>query len=402
MKGQLANIVVLIDPFTRNYVDRVEYDALSKHVSVITDIRELSDSYYDSDLVLFEPSVPAGVSPEILEEMIRMYNIRAHLICSNKAVMEVMSFVCNVVLADFKVIEWRLIYAVVNQDLAILESYSSFSQNRIDFASTVQALPNDCYASVNRMYNAYLDLGSMLFSVVDRNSRLEELLGNYKAASNNTVKAITELRRLLKNSQELNRVYSALLSKEYDVTFSGLYSERPKVLYIKTVTHLAGVDQLLMVLYAVLTRQRKSSCKILKLVDQANALAVRYTPNNYFPLHNSYNTQDVLTNDFLLSLGSYQVLMSLLMLNRSGLDFLIVHDQRGTLNSALDDQLIDLKLYEVSADYAVLGEYENMLTDIKSVSEFHWDFKEVAECTGSATLKLTSHPTVSKLLDYLI
>lgn len=396
-----GNIVVLIDPQTRKSAESITYDALSKHVTVITDLREVTDSYYGCDLVFFEPAVPGVVTLDALRETIDLYSINAHLIFSIKEIGELMGTICHCVKASYKSIEWNLIYAVVHSDLAILEPYQRSLFEPVEFAKTVESLPAECAEPVNRMYHSYISLASAYMSLIGENARSREMLDMYRSIGSKTRQAIEELQGLLKEATDANRVYCAMLSKSYDTTFTGLYPDRPRVLYIKQISHLSGIDNLLAVLYSTVTRQYKVSCKIVKLVDQANAASIRYVPNVYVPLTDRYNTHDVLANDFLVSLGAYNVLMSLLMLNRSGLELLIVHDQRGTMGNAIDSALVDLKLNEISGDYAILGEYENILSDVDKQSQFFWSFREIAQYTGSNIVKLLNHPTVGKILDYL-
>ena len=250
------------------------------------------------------------------------------------------------------------------------------------------------------MYFSYISMASELDRLISKNAKLEETVANYHSLGRRTSGAIKELHKLLDEATAENRSMCAALSESYDVTFSGAYADRPRVLYIKSVSHLSGIDSLLMLLYTVCVKQYKTSCKIVKLVDSANASSVRYVPQAYVPLTDSYNTHDLLVNDFVVSLGAYNLLFGLLMLNRSALEVLIVHDCRGSMNDALDSSLVDLKLVEMSGDYAVLGEYDNILSDLPT-APFVWNFNEASKYTGTNSVKLTNHPSVAKIFDYL-
>lgn len=397
-----GNIVVLIDQLTLHAVDTITYDALSKHVTVVTDIRELGDAHYGCEFVFFEPSVPAVVTPEILTEVVDLYAIRAHLVYALEEVRQLFPENIHAIKADFKILEWNLIYAVLNGDAAVLEPYQRTRLVSAEFATLLENLPQELVGPVNRMYNSYLSLGAHLHTLIGKNAELEERLQSYKAVGHKTTEAMEELKRLLESTVRQNRAYCAMLSESYDVTFTGLYTERPRTLYIKTISHLSGVDNLVALLYAVLTKQYKVSCKVVKLVDSTNPLAVSYVPNNYVPLTDTYNTYDVLKNDFMVSLGAYNILFNLLMMNRSGLDVLIVHDQRGVAGDAIDSSLVDLKINEMSSDIAVLSEYNNVLSDLEGHAQFVWDFRQIQKYTGTNSLKLANHPTVGKIMDYLM
>jgi len=397
----ISNVVVLLDNYTRHAVESVTYDALVRHVTVLTDIREISDSNYACEFVFFEPAVPAIVTPENLKYVQETFGVKAHLVYQTDAVADLFGDMVHSVKASYSLLEWNLIYAILNSDSAILEPYQRAKSKAMEFASLLENVPDDLVAPLNKMYLSYLSLGSDYRKLITENSRLQELLGNYKSVGAKTAKAIKELRELFNQVSSENRTYCAMLSESYDVMFTGVYPDRPRVLYVKSISHVAGVDNLLMVLYSVLTKQYKVSCKVVKLVDSANAISLRYVPNVYLPLSDSYSTSDVLSNDFLMSLGAYNLLMGLLMLNRSRLDYLIVHDMRGTMNAALDASLYDLRLNEVSQDYAVLGEYDNLLSDYPQ-APFNWSFSDIIEFTGTNTSKIAHHKTVASILDYLM
>lgn len=397
-----GNVVVLIDPYTRKSVESITYDALAKHVTVITDVREITDANYACDFVFFEPAVPAVVTPAIVSEFVSMYGVKPHLVYSTPEVAEAFGGQIHAVSASYKALEWNLVYAVIHNDLAVLEPYQRSRDASVKFAELIDGLPAECKDPVGRLYTSYLELSHTVSTLLESNALLRETVDNYRSVGSKTSAAIEELKKLLQDAVQQNQTYCAMLSESYDVTFNGMYADRPRVLYIKTISHLSGIDNLLMVLYAVLTKQYRVSCKVVKLVDSANAVSIRYVPNVYVPLSDSYNTYDVLSNDFVMNLGAYNILMNLLMLNRSGLDILIVHDMRGTMNSALDSSLVDLQLHEISGDYSVLGEYDNVLTDVGKGAQFVWKYEDVMEYTGTETSKLANHPTIAHIMDFLI
>lgn len=395
------SIVILLDTYTRHSVDTITYDAIAKHASVVSDIREISDVYYGSSFVFFDASVPSIVTPELLGHAVDTFKVKPFLVYQNDAVKDLLPSYVTSIKSGYRTIEWNLIYAVVNGDTAIMETYQKAGINQYDLASLFENLPEAYIEPINKLYHSYLSLGSQLHTLTKERVQLKGSIANYRSVATRTNSIIKELKGLYDEVVGENRVLAAMLSESYDKTFKGIFLDRPRVLYIKTLSHLSGIDSLIMVLYSVLTKQYKVSVKVVKLVDSANAVSLRYVPNVYFPLSDSYNTHDVLVNDFLLSLASFNLLMGQLMLNRSRLDFLIVHDMRGTLNPALDSSLYDLRLNEMSSDYATLVEYDNILSDYKK-APFYWNFAEVAEYTGTNALKLANNKTISAILDFLM
>ena len=396
------SIVVLIDQFTKATVETVTYDVLSKHVAVVTDIRELTDENYKSSVVIFEPSFSVMVTPEILAELKQNLEIEVFAVYQNEDAVRALTGLVHPIKADYSEIGWNFIYAVVNNDLAILEPYQRSVRVLDGFNAVRSRIPEDVVEYLDRFRGSYMTLVSAVQDVLTENAKLRETVEAQETIGRQTIAGIVELKELLDRSQDKVNAYELMLSKSYTVEFGGFYPERPRVLYIKRLSHLAGIDTLLSILFAVLTKQYMTSCKIIKLVDSSDALDLRYVPNTYVPVTDTYNTSQLLTNDFLVKLGGYNVMFDTLMLNRSGLDYLIVHDMRGVMGTALNPNLIDLRLNEMSADYAVLGEYDNVLSDFGKQVDYPWSFKESRKYTGTEIIKLTNHPTVGAILDNLI
>lgn len=397
-----TNIAVLIDVFTKATVKTISYDALSKHVSVITDIREISDEHSKASLVIFEPALGMIVTPEILVQVKSEQNLTVYIVFQSNCVEELYAGIATCIRADYSNISWNFVYAVVNLDSAILEPYQRSIKVLDEFKSVRSKLPEDLQEYFERFRGTYLNLILQTQNLVAQNAELQATVEAQAEIGKQTIAGLLELKQLFDKSQDKVNAYELLLSKEYDTVFGGFYPERPRVLYIKQISHVAGIDLFLSVLFSVLTKQYRSSCKILKLLDSSNALDFRYIPNNYTVVTDPYNISELLANDFLLKLGSLNVMFDTLMLNRSGLEYLIVHDMRGTMSYALNSNLIDLQVHETSADYAVLGEYDNVFSSGGEHVVFPWDFKECAQYTGTSVIKLANHPTVGAILDLLI
>lgn len=397
-----SNIIVLIDRFTKDTVGSITYDTLSKHAVVITDIREIGDEHFRGHVVIFEPCVSAIVTPEILQEVISKFEVTVHLVYQHSEVVAPIINLVSAIKADYSDLSWNFVYAVVNEDLAILEPYQRSVKILDGFSAFKQRIPADMQEYMDRFRGSYLDLVARTGDIIAEISHLRTVAQAQEAIGRQTIAGLVELKGLLDRSQDKVNAYEALLSKEYAKVFAGFYPERPRVLYIKKISHISGVDTLLSVLFAVLTKQYRSSCKVIKLVDSGNALDMRYIPNTYVAVTDPYNTAELFSNDFLMKLGAYSVMFDTLMLNRSGLEYLIIHDMRGTMSTALDSTLIDLRLNEISSDYAVLGEYDNVLSDQGRFVTFPWSFKECQKYTGSNVVKLANHPTIAAILDLLI
>lgn len=397
-----SNIVVLVDQFTKATVDSVTYDALNKHVTVITDMRELTETHAGADVVIFEPALNMVVTPEILDEFRESLSIKAHLFYQDESNIAAVKSKCHCIRADYSVIDWNIVYAAVREDSAILEPYQR-SVRVLDYYKTVlDRIPEDMRDYFARFHASYMDLAGIVSTLTEENARLRETVEIQEKIGQQSVAGIVELKNLLDDSQDKCNAYETLLSKSYDTIKGGFFPDRPRILYIKSISHVAGMDTLISVLFSALRAQYKASVKVVKLVDAGMAQQLRYVPDYYVHVQDSYNTGVLLENDHLLKLGAYSMMFDTLLLNRSGLEYLIIHDMRSSLNSALDSTLIDLRLNEMGADYAMLGEYDNVVSGVKKKVMFPWPFEEIQKHTGTKSVRLVNHPTVVAILEQLV
>lgn len=397
-----SDVIILIDIHTRCVAKNIAYNSIAKHATVLTDIREVSEANQGSSLVFFEPAVPVMITPEIIRETKEMFNVEPVFIYNEDGASALFEDVAYCVQADYSNIEWNLVYAAVTKDSAILEPYLRIRREPLDVAELLDKIPEHLLSPVSRLYYGYNELRRDYSHLLEKCRNAEEQVAIMDSLYQRSRGAMYELRTMLDKTIEENRKYSALLSESYDKTFVGIYNERPRTLYIKQISHVSGMDNFIFTLSSVIKAQYKLSCKVVKLVDSTNSLCLRYIPNNYFYLESSYSTAAVLENEYLVSLGAYSMLFSLLMMNRSGLDILIVHDLRGTPNSALDEKgLVDLTLHEVSGDYAVLSEYDNVISDL-STAPFAWEFSKISKAGSTGAAMMGNHPTIGRVLSYII
>ena len=393
--------VVLIDTYTRQS-SKLAYDVISKHAAIVTDPSEVGEMHQGADFIFFEPAVGVVLTPDHLEQMIDSYKLKPTLVYREDKSLALFDERTYGIKADYSKIDWTFIYAVCTKDQAILEAYQA-SRDAIDVAGNfLSKLPKDMEMPMERLYSTACSLAVRYNSIVEENTKLKEAARVQSSVTKKSRDAIEELAKLLEESQSACHGYEALLSKSYDQTFGGFYPERPKVLYIKTISHVSGINTLLTLLQTVITRQYLSSCKVVKLVDSHASKTLRYTPMSYKRITDVYDSTAILHSDFIVKLGAYHELFDLLMTNRSGLDYLIVHDERDAFKPALDKPLVDLYLNEVSSDFATLAEYDNILSDFGSNIPYVWNFAEVSKYSGTDSIKLTGHPTVASILGDLM
>ena len=160
------SIVVLIDQFTKATVETVTYDVLSKHVAVVTDIRELTDENYKSSVVIFEPSFSVMVTPEILAELKQNLEIEVFAVYQNEDAVRALTGLVHPIKADYSEIGWNFIYAVVNNDLAILEPYQRSVRVLDGFNAVRSRIPEDVVEYLDRFRGSYMTLVSAVQDVL--------------------------------------------------------------------------------------------------------------------------------------------------------------------------------------------------------------------------------------------
>lgn len=397
-----SNIVLLIDQFTKNTVDSITYDALNKHVTIITDMKELAEVHRGASVVMFEPAVSLIVTPEILQEAQESLGLKFFLFYQSDAAIAAVADKCQCIKADYSVIDWNIVYAAVRQDLAILEPYQRSVRVLDAYKGIRDRLPADLQEYFTRFHTSYMDLAGIVNTLLSENAGLRETVATQEKLGELAVSGISELKDLLDYSQDRCNAYETLLSKSYDITKGGFFPDKPRVMYIKSISHVAGMDTLISALFAALKTQYKVSVKVVKLVDAGTAQHLHYIPNYYVHVQDSYNTAVLLESEHLLKLGAYSIMFDTLLLNRSGLEYLIVHDMRSTPSCALDSTLIDLRLNELTADYVMLGEYDNVISDSSKGAMFQWSWKEIQKHTGTKSVRLVSHPTVVSILEQFV
>ena len=397
MENQTNRVIVLLDQFTKDSANTITYDTISQHATVVQDIREATPELGDT-VVFFEPAAMYVATPAIVKEL---KDFAFVLVYSNQEIADTFPSNVKKVKCGCEVIDWNLVYAVLYQDMAILDTYAN--REPLDaYSSFEQKLPPDLKAYANRLRASYISNNQSMNDLLRQNSKLQEQLAVQTSIGERAMSGLLEMKELFDRAQTKLHSYELMLSASSNVPFNDFYADKPNILLVKSISHLAGIDVLLSTLYSVITNQYRSSCKVVKLVDSSNARDIRYTPNNYKPLGDAFDTSEILMNDFILKLGAYNGLFDHLLLNRSGLNYLIVHDMRGMLQPCLDDSLVTLRLNEMTSDYAAIGEYSNILSEEGSNVEFPWSDAECRKYAGTKITRLTNHPTVTKILSLII
>ena len=253
------------------------------------------------------------------------------------------------------------------------------------------------------MYHSLLDCYTQYNSLLKNHIDLQGLCNGYEAIFNKVKKGVIQLQEYYDSVNIRASESETRLSADFDKIIDGEYPDRPIILYFKEFQHIQGMDVLLGVLHFVITVQYRRSCKVVKLLDSSNALQTRFVPNNYIFMQNSYNNRDILENSFIVKRGLYDLFFDMLLLNRSKLHVLIVHDMRGCTSLALNDRLIHASVCCATSEYKEVFTDVNLLTESKKASKLFWNTSEYSKVPVSERLfKLSAHPTVRALIDEIL
>lgn len=394
------NTVVIIDMFTKGTC-KILLDSISKQVTVLNDLRELSTEHNNSVVIFFEPSVPSIVYPEVVKNIQDELSIDFRFVYFNDEFENVFDSSVKKYKIDFSTIDLVLCYAVVENDKSILDSYKESTVEIDSYKSFRDKLPAELISPFKSYHSSYLAMRNEYSKIISENLRLNNLLSIMESTNKKTKSVVDKLKSIAYEVIDKLHYYETMMSEADDKVSNGFYPERPKILYIKQISHLSGIDALLTSLFVAISKQKLSSVKILKLVDSSSALQIRYVPNTYTFISDVYSTAE-LSNPQIITCSSAQLMLDNLLLNRNKLEYLIIHDMRSCVNPSIDYNLIDLYLNEMSSDYAILGEYNNILSDDSTSAEYKWTYKEIMKSTGTSSIQLLNHPTIVKILGDLL
>lgn len=395
--------IILLDSSTRTLAKSISYTELSNIAYIVTDITEINNAYANMTVVLFESLIFSQTSIGVLRELKHLLNLKYILLYSNDDIVTLVSDICVLKKCDYRIIDHNLIYSVTMNDDIVFESYKHFGKPIFEFSQIANQVSENDFKFMNIMYQSLIDCYTQYNRLLEQHSNLQTVCESYEATFEKIKSGVKQLQEYYSTVDNRVSEFETRLSTDYDKIVVGEYPNKPIILYLKEFQHIPGIDILLNTIYFVVTVQYKHSCKIVKLLDSTNALQSMFIPNNYTYIQNTYNNRDILENDFILKRGVYDVFFDTLLLNRSSLYLLIVHDMRGCSSFALEENLIHTSIYCSSSEYSNIFDDVNLLTEDKNTSDLFWNSKEYNKISvKERLLKLSSHPTVTKIMDSIL
>lgn len=403
MQDKIDSCAIVLDSTTRVLAKSISYIELANFAHVLSDVDEINEAYNGMPIIIFESLLMTKVSIATLRDLRYRFNIDFILIYSNDEIGSIATSVCKLKKCDYRVIDVNLIYSVIMNDDVVFEAYKNVEHSIFSFRDIADDLNEKDTQYFKLMYHSLLDCYIQYNSLLKQYIDLQGLCDGYEAIFNKVKKGVTQLQEYYDSVNVRVSEYETRLSADFDKIVDGEYPNRPIILYFKEFQHIQGMDILLGVLHFVITVQYRRSCKVVKLLDSSNALQTRFIPSNYTFMQNSYNNRDILESNFIAKRGLYDLFFDLLLLNRSKLHILIVHDMRGCTSLALNDRLISSSVCCATSEYKQVFTDVNLLTESKKASKLFWNSSEYSKIPVSERLfKLSAHPTVRALIDEIL
>ena len=403
MTDKMESCVVILDNVTRTLAKSISYFELSNYAYVLNDIDELNEIHKDMNVIIFESLLLTKASIPMLRDLRYRLGVNLILLYSDDELGHLGGSVCITKKCDYCVIDVNLIYSVIMHDDIVFEAYKNVGNALMSFPKFAASIKDEDSSSFKLLYQSLLDSTLQLDLITTERLRLQNLCSGYEATFEKIRKGVDSLQKYYDSINIRAAEYETRLTADYDKVVGGEYPERPIILYFKEFQHIQGMDILLNILHFVITVQYKHSCKVIKLLDSSNAMQARFIPDNYVFMQNTYNNRDIMENSFILKRGSYDLLFDTLLLNRSKLHILIVHDMRGCTSLALDDELIHSSVCCATSEYKDIFDGVNLLTENKKASKLYWNTSEYARMPVNERLfRLSAHPTITALIEGIL
>jgi hypothetical protein len=304
-------------------------------------------------------------------------------------------------------ITYEILFAILKGDLISLSGQVSESVDPY-IRSLALKLQGSSNPDTRALAKGYLTTSEFLES---KDSLLEkvqesliELRVNYEKVETEKNELVKYHNELLKSSINLTRSieqYEIIFSRDiYSKLDLKYYAYRPKILYLKEYEELIYLESLLDTLLKTFRSQEKMSVKVLQLFDSESSRKSLTLPDRYQSLGDNFHSMDAESNDFLVKIGPYQELLSLLLTNTLGLDLLIIVDRKHHNETILKGDFLQLGMCRNSKHSSSLGLQEsNMITNSPGMP-YSWEYyKEYKELSSEELLvSLTSKPIIQNLV----
>lgn len=412
MKRNL-NAILLLDDRSRVKIKTSVSDLSVQGLSIIGELTELNETILDSTrkVLVLEDALRSRSMFSDLKLFQAAWNLEYHFVGVDDALLSVMAELGTCYKLDPTVIDYNDVYGIVYGDSAFRKKTIE-GHIESEFDSIAFELLTDKNSSVKerRLAEAFLSLNNIL---KDKQQTLDKVeLERKKDAS--------ELGRLTNYSKTLEQGYFKVLEsanqmnqslKQYEVILSkdiytkirlDRYQTKPSILYLKTYEDLLYLNSLLESLFEMFRLQARMNVKVVRLYDSSSSRKILSLPGQYYKVPHEFLKRDIIQHDFIAKVGGYEEMFDILLNNPSGLDLLIVVDQKDHSDVIFSGSFLQLALCRNEKRMHLYGlSPEHTIVNNSKSSELSWDFYEEFSSLNSEDkyLFLSSRPLMQRVFE---
>ena len=345
LKSNVSNLLVY-DVVIINDIRQLNRDMVNKTTRVII----VGDYNYESldDLMLYKD----------------IFGLTYYLISDNKLLLTLMKDYCDIYEMDYTNLSSNMIYSVLYDDKVEQERHKPeefIDVNTILCNNIIEESRDDKIISLAKNHLKLLRL-------------LEDRIQCEKDMSNKITLLESDIITYLSEVDSLNSNYTDLVGRvmeqskalrDYEIYFTqdfyskvslAKYKNRPLIIYFKEYQDLIHEHSFIITLFNIIKIQANRSCKILRLHDSNDLARIKSLEDEYFLVNSSFLESEIVSNDFITSIGNYTKLFDLLLRNDYRLDVLIVYDCKKYNDIVLEGT--DMVYYNVCRNAEVAAKLE--------------------------------------------
>lgn len=363
--------MVLLDKLSKRIVKLDNSLLSSAEITVVDSLYNIHDEYLDENrmVCVFEGqiSLPGGLNELQMYKDIAAYQYT--FLLSDDSDVKVVSSMGHTFICDTKAITLKLLQAAIYDDHSM--SAQAEDTNSIKYANS---LLKSLEAGDNwKLAKDYL---KTLESLHTNELQLQQLEDNYdKLSQQMAIQQENEARwrdgykKLFESVIQLNEKlaqYETIFTKDiYKKIDIRRYPDKPTIVYFKVYSEFIGINTFIETVVDTFRLQARKSVKVVQLFDSSGDRDVRMLPEYYHRLRGTYTSDDVVQNNYLCKVGDYSNLMDKLLLNKEGIDALIVIDNKNFDDVVFDGTFLQFNLcrtvthartFALAQDYTIINQ----------------------------------------------
>lgn len=316
-------------------------DIIKQGVLILSDISEVQSAVLTDykDIVIVQDFPKDGLVLGKLKIWKYLFTINIYYIYNDKRFVSLLEDVAQCVQFDYTHINGATLQAIVDNDKALLGELDAPIDKDIFKQSESIArrlLDNKASEELQILADAFINLQELYSNTLERLNLFKEssmeLENKLLNITHTKDKLLARQVDLLANIHKINnniKQYNVILDRDvYDKVYTSDFNNKPVIIYIKEWEEFLHLESFLQTLYDCFRVKARLSCKIIKLLDSSSSKKVLAIPEKYYNVQSKFNSKYLDNNDFIIRFGNHVEVLKQLLINRVGVDVLIVYDQK--------------------------------------------------------------------------